>query len=72
MSAPSLVWPWAAAREQDRARRAATETRWAEEEAARQEASKKSTSEVCDAELLAAVIMTVPQRPSRPRQEPGD
>jgi hypothetical protein len=32
---------WAAAREQDRARRAATETRWAEEEAARQEERRK-------------------------------
>jgi hypothetical protein len=32
---------WAAAREQDKARRTATETRWAEEEVARQEESKK-------------------------------
>ncbi len=47
-----LAWPpphdprfsadWAAAREQDRARRAAKEKRWEEEEAARQEANKKA------------------------------
>ena len=38
---PRFTADWAAAREQDKARRAATETRWAEEEAARQEAGKK-------------------------------
>ena len=38
---PRFTADWAAAREQERARRGATETRWAEEEAARQEASKK-------------------------------